>query len=275
MALLSIVVAKSPTDISEFSTVEDLIEECKLENDCEKIIKALVRAKVNFQFYDLDSIELVGINLEDANLDNANLSNADLRIAYLEDVRLKNANLTDTNLNGAYLENVYLRNSTLTGINLENTKLYRVNFTDANLEGAYLVNAELQSEFTNANLRYANLSNIKLSYSNLSDANLEYADLNGAELELTNIGSSNFHGANLNNVILIVPDGLDKSYKAQINAQIKSACNWQQAIYKANWKKGKWIVNEVVNQQYIEQLKQDKASDPKEVVDCSRWLDRK
>ncbi len=33
------------------------------------------------------------------------------------------------------------------------------------------------------------------------------------------------------------------------------------------------IKDEVANQQYIEQLKQDKTSNPKKAVDCSRWLD--
>lgn len=53
----------------------------------------------------------------------------------------------------------------------------------------------------------------------------------------------------------------------------KSACNWEKAIYKGykdTEKFFEWIVDEKANQQYIEQLKQDKASDPKTPVDCSR-----
>ena len=52
VALSSIIFAESQTNTSEFSNVGDLIEECKQENDCEKIIQALVKAKANFQFYD-------------------------------------------------------------------------------------------------------------------------------------------------------------------------------------------------------------------------------
>ena len=55
--------------------------------------------------------------------------------------------------------------------------------------------------------------------------------------------------------------------------QIKLACNWEKAVYAGSYyrEKSKWIVNEIANQQLIKQLKQDKASDPKEKVDCSMW----
>ena len=131
-----------------------------------------------------------------------------------------------------------------------------------------MANTELNAGFSNANLKYADLSNIDFDYSNLRNANLEYANLNGVDMTLTNLSDANLNGANLNNAVFATDDS--KRPKVT-NAQIKSACNWQQAIYKANWKEGKWIVNEVANQRYIEQLKQDKASEPKKVVDCSRW----
>ena len=270
VAFSSIIFAESQTDASEFGTVGDLIEECKQENDCEKIIKALVKAQANFEFYDLDSAELVGINLEDANLDNANLSNADLRIAHLKKVRLNNANLKGANLDSAYLGGVSLTNGNLTGANLGNAKLSGVDLTDANLEGAYLANAELNAGFSNANLRYANLSNTKFYRSILRDANLEFADLNSADMTRASFYNANFKGANLDRAILVITER-HESDVARVNAQLKSACNWQRAIYKAYQEEGKWIVDEVANKQYLEQLKQDKASEPKEAVDCSRW----
>ena len=33
----------------------------------------------------------------------------------------------------------------------------------------------------------------------------------------------------------------------------------------------KWVVDEAINQQYIEQLKQDKTSNPPQKIDCSFW----
>jgi len=56
-------------------------------------------------------------------------------------------------------------------------------------------------------------------------------------------------------------------------AQIKSACNWSTALYRGKFDSDKltWIVDEKANQQFIQQLKQDKASEPKEPVDCSKW----
>lgn len=57
--------------------------------------------------------------------------------------------------------------------------------------------------------------------------------------------------------------------------QIKSACYWEEAIYsEAQWDKNRsqWVIkDEKANQQKIEELKYDKASDPSTPVDCSRW----
>ncbi|MDJ0601596.1 MAG: hypothetical protein QNJ37_22465 [Crocosphaera sp.] len=55
--------------------------------------------------------------------------------------------------------------------------------------------------------------------------------------------------------------------------QIKLACNWDQAFYKAylDKEKGKLIIDEEANKAYIEELKQDKDSDPKTPPDCSKW----
>ena len=54
---------------------------------------------------------------------------------------------------------------------------------------------------------------------------------------------------------------------------IKMACFWEKAIHKEDWddKLEEWIVKEEVHKEYIEQLKQDKSSNPKEKPDCSRW----
>jgi len=76
--------------------------------------------------------------------------------------------------------------------------------------------------------------------------------LHSADLRKANLRSANLRSANLNRANLIKAKKLTPS-------QIKSACNWEKAIYKE------------ANQQYIDRLFKDKASDPSEPVDCSQW----
>jgi hypothetical protein len=91
-----------------------------------------------------------------------------------------------------------------------------------------------------------------------NDDNDNYSDKNFKELDLS---KSNLIGANLIDVENLTP------------AQIKSACNWEEAIYKGDWdwNNDKAIVDKVANQKYIESLKQDKTSNPQEPVNCIRW----
>ncbi len=137
-----------------------------------------------------------------------------------------------------------------------------------------------------ANLNYANLNNATLNYAsfnyaqifnaNLERANLKYANLHNVRFANTNLKYASFNYANLRYAQLI---GANLRYANLIEAknltpsQIKLACYWGKAIYKGNWdeEKRRWIVDEKANKEYIEELKQDKASDPKEPVDCSRW----
>ena len=55
--------------------------------------------------------------------------------------------------------------------------------------------------------------------------------------------------------------------------QIKSACNWDKAIYKGKWNQEKELAEAIEpdNTNFIEELKKDKASDPTEPPDCSIW----
>lgn len=265
----SVVSEELRSNTTDLGTAEDLIRECKEENNCEKIILALTKAKRSLKSYDFDGIELIGVDLGNANLSNANLSNGDLRIAYLEDASLSNTDLTNANLHSAYLGSASLINTNLTGANLGNTHVRSANLEGANLKNAYLVNADLDTaDLRNVNLSYADLTNANLNFAKFSDTNFEYANLNGVDLTNTNSSGANLDGANLTNAILVKSPGT--VYQIDID-RVKSACNWQQAIYKANLEKGNWIIDEPANQQYIEQLKQDKASEPKKAVDCSRW----
>jgi Pentapeptide repeats (8 copies) len=142
----------------------------------------------------------------------------------------------------ALLQGVYLCGANLVGADLRDANLVQAHLEGADLWKTNLGGAGLKL----ANLKGANLMEAYLQYAFLSEANLKEANLKGANLSY--------------------PQSLTRK-------QIKSACNWDKAIYKIDYDRGKqtWVVNEVANQQYIEQIKQDKASDPQEPVDCTMW----
>ncbi|MEM7590500.1 MAG: pentapeptide repeat-containing protein [Cyanobacteria bacterium P01_A01_bin.83] len=234
----------------------------------------------------LYSVKLNNANLKEANLYNANLEHAVLSSAFLEVtnlnyVNLEHAVLSNANLSGAgligsnlehaVLSDANLRNAVLIDSNLIASYLKGANFQHANLRGATLSDANLESTNLNgANLKFSILVRSNLKEANLRDANLEGAVLYDANFSSANLESTNLNGANLTKV------------RNLTFSQIKSACGWNKAIYNArevlertNTKEKKfqwkWIIDEITNQQYIEKLKQDRASDPKEKVDCSRW----
>jgi hypothetical protein len=110
----------------------------------------------------------------------------------------------------------------------------------------------------NAPLEKADLTQIDFIDANLSGANLSGADLNGA-----NLSDAYLSGAT--NLTI---------------SQIKSSCFWDRAIYNRyrHWdeKQNQLVADELVadekaNQQYIDQFKKDKSSDPETPPNCSRW----
>ena len=145
---------------------------------------------------DLSYERLVLANLSDAKLDcanlshasliGANLSNAELDNAILSDAVLDDADLTDAHMSGANLTNASLHNANLTGAHL-----YMASFVDADLRWANFTNAFLhganlmalgsyglyKTDFTNANLCYANLSMMDLTDTNITGAELYEANL--------------------------------------------------------------------------------------------------
>ncbi len=122
----------------------------------------------------------------------------------------------------------------------------------ANLQNADLLGANLQ----NVNLEGVNLQNDYLGGANLQDASLLGANLQNANLEGANLQDANLLG--VNNLTF---------------GQIKSACFWEKAIYIGNWNNEKpaFVAKEPDNSNYIKKLKSDRASNPKEKPDCSRW----
>jgi Pentapeptide repeats (8 copies) len=80
----------------------------------------------------------------------------------------------------------------------------------------------------------------------LKESNLREANLNGADL---GEGRADMRGANLRKAKL-------RYARYLTHRQIKTACYWDEAEYAP----GK-----------LDEIRQDRASDPKEPIDCSRW----
>jgi uncharacterized protein YjbI with pentapeptide repeats len=146
------------------------------------------------------------------------------------------------------LINTYPPIISLNTADLSFANFYKANLYSANLESAILYNANLYS----ANLKSANLKSANLYNASLSSANLKSASLYNASL----------YNAYLYNA------------KNLTNKQIKSACFWENAIYTEfafDETKG-WIIKDTkANQRKIEEIKQDKTSDPPKPPDCSEW----
>jgi uncharacterized protein YjbI with pentapeptide repeats len=186
---------------------------------------------------------------------------------------LDKADFTFANLERAHLYGVHLYGVHLYGANLKSAHLYGANLKSANLESANLKSAILKSaNLYNANLERANLSRANLSRAQLNNANLNNANLENAYLSRANLNNADLENANLENAVLY-------KYNAKnlTNEQIKSACFWEKAIYTEldltnGWPTNGWIAKDPkANQRKIDEIKQDKASDPLERPDCSKW----
>ncbi len=215
-------------------------------------------------------IHLCGANLRRANLREVRLSHANLQKANLRRANLQKASLWDANLQKARLSRANLQEANLLSANLQKARLSR-----ANLQKASLWYANLQeTRLGYANLQEADLSGANLEEANLLGANLEEADLSGDNRYLLygNLQEANLVSANLQEADL---SGANLTPK-----QIKSACFWDKAIYKGEWDRDKQTKTMVPkneqaeqdNTKFIEDLKKDKSSDPKEKPDCSHWL---
>ena len=233
---------------------------------------------------DFTRVDLNDADLRNAILRRAILRNAILRRAILNDADLRNAILrrailNDADLNDADLRSADLRSADLTRADLTRADFSRADLSRVDLRSAILFHADLRSaDLSRADLRSAILRNAELIYTNLIGANLRRANLIGANLRRANLIGANLRRANLRRANL---DGANlrranlDGVENLSNEQIKSACLWEKATYtdtewnstELNW----MLVDEKANQKRIEEIKQDKASDPKNPPDCSKW----
>ena len=170
--------------------------------------------------------------------------------AYLSDAYLRSADLTYADLTYADLSDAYLRSADLAYADLTYADLTYADLTYADLAYADLTYADFTCAYlTYADLTYADLTYANLRSTDLSDANLSDADLIGADLSDANLNDADLIGADLRDANL-------RDAKNLTPAQIKSAFNWEQGIYRGHWDEERktWVVDQEANQQYIEEL---------------------
>jgi BTB/POZ domain-containing protein KCTD9 len=169
-------------------------------------------------------------------------------------------------IDSAYgLKSSYARLQALQDLNEDRVSLRGLNVPEADLRGINLANVDLSNaDLSGADLRFANLSNADLSNTNLTEANLSNANLSNAQLNAANLAYCDFIEADLQNVDFVganllganfVRANLDRAYLGDVNLsesifkdatvkqtkffgvenltieQIKSTCNWQEAIF--------------------------------------------
>ena len=237
-----------------------LVQNCTEQQNCTDniaVLEQLVKAKKSLKLFNLGSAELEYAHLEKAKLPSANLEQAHLEHAFLEDANLDGANLATTHLRGAHLDRANLKHTNLSHADLENANLY-----GADLQGARISHDDLQG----AHLDHAKLQGTHLYHANFAHAYFHLANLSHAQLYRANFDQANLYRANLEGTHFIEVHNLNPG-------QIKSACNWDKAIYKWVWSahQSQWLVDEKANQQFIQQLKEERSSDTKKPVDCRKW----
>ncbi|MBD2463373.1 pentapeptide repeat-containing protein [Oscillatoria sp. FACHB-1407] len=209
----------------------------------------------------LKGLDVSGADFNSINLHKVDLSSANLREAQFQGAILSQANLSKADLSGADLLNVDFRGADLRGADLRGANLNGANMNGANLSGANLGNANLKiADLRFANLRGANLKGASLRGANLQGASLYLADMTQANLSKTDmtqtdLSQATFRGSNLSmahlnqacfhRAILVEADlwgavleeaDLDganfKSAQGLTLAQVKTAINWEQAVYE-------------------------------------------
>ena len=243
------------TDYSK--TISELVTKDKLGNENYESVKNIARGQTLIALRRLDS----GDESKD---DTGKLKG--LLIRYLYDAQLigydygtdgSHKKLPVIDLRQANLNNLVLEDAWLLNIDLSGTELNNGNFKNADLK--------------DADLRDADLRDADLTAADLRDANLRDADLRDADLTAADLRDANLRDASLGNAEFT-------------NEIIKQACYWEKAIYidmeyaelygavEKNSKEDEQRQKNIKqNQEIIDEMKQDKASDPKIKVDCSKW----
>ena len=163
----------------------------------------------DFGEYDLEEVELSGVNLSKADFTRANLSKTKLVGANLTGAKLCHASLdgidlTDAILDKADLESAFLCFSTALRLraeqaNFTNCTLWANDFTEAKMAKANFMYAHLgDSIFNSADLSNCEFYLADIDYAHFDQANLVHANFTGVK----NFYWATFEGANMEDVII-------------------------------------------------------------------------
>jgi uncharacterized protein YjbI with pentapeptide repeats len=103
---------------------------------------------------------LSGVNLQNTNLANAVFVGTDLSEANLQNACLSNSLLDGANLSGAELSGADLSEAALPEADLSEANLYNANLSDTNLIGTNLTGADPRTDFSGANLKDADFTEL-------------------------------------------------------------------------------------------------------------------
>lgn len=190
--------------------------------------------------------EFIPADLRRTDFYEACLSEADLKASNLSEAVFVKASLENANLSKASLENANLSFAVLIRSNLVEAVLRKAIFEKANLEGAALYKTDaretsfFEAHLSGASFRESNLQLAKFQFAHLEGACLKGANLRNAHLmgtclveaDLTeaDLKDANLHNANLCKTHL-------REAKNLTPEQVKSANNWEQALYSESFRK--------------------------------------
>ncbi|MBW4570682.1 MAG: pentapeptide repeat-containing protein [Tolypothrix carrinoi HA7290-LM1] len=167
-----------------------------------------------------------GEDLSGANLSGADLSGADLSLADLTFADLSLADLSFADLSFADLSRAYLTGADLSGANLNRADLSRADLSRADLSRADLSRANVKGAVYNKETKFpenfdpASQQMLLIAPGvNLSGADFSLLDLRGVDFKAVNLSNADLSSANLSGAKNLTPE------------QVKSAKNWEKAIY--------------------------------------------
>ncbi len=154
---------------------------------------------VDWSGRDLSSATFQGADFEHATLHHVNFSKATIIGSDFEHSNLRGANFSSAQLSGCDFQNATLGGAIFTGASISGC-----DFSGQALEPSQardILSTCSGCDFSRANLRHVDLSNVRPNGQDWSGADLEGANLSGAVLTSIDLSRVNLSGANLNGTV--------------------------------------------------------------------------